>query len=221
MPYCQNCGAEVTGNFCPNCGTQAGVYNRPQENVYGNVYENAKIVPRYSAVHCVLAGWPGFTLIWTTLVMLGVCVAFIVKFSQENLWGDPLAQTLVPIWGIVSIGLIFVTYLFFRPGLKSIRKYTPKEAVGKTTRSFLLRSFLFILCLGLTLMGCVYIIGIFLRVWRLVTWATTPRVDEYTAIVNGENIAVVKYIDPTLYGDGQIRYIYKDKDSNVYRPPLC
>ena len=30
-----------------------------------------------------------------------------------------------------------------------------------------------------------------------------------------------KNIDPTLYGDGQIRYIYKDKDSNVYRPPFA
>lgn len=208
MPYCQNCGTELFGNVCSKCGTQLGApvyYQRgPIE------HDNANVKPRYGVGAMVLAGYLGFIFLMATLI---ISITFTVYFFCGTLnFGEYLG-------GLVgSLCVFFITFLFYLPGIRSICRRSPKGTRAKTLRSFFVKSLLFVPAWGITIMSCVYIIGIFLKAWRLGLWATRANPDEYTAFVNGKKIAVIQCIDRTTYSDGVVRYIYKDANGEIYRP---
>ena len=208
MPYCQNCGTELTGSFCPNCGTQAGVHTSYNRGPI--IHENADVKPRYGAGAMVLAGYLGFIFLMTALI---VFIVFTINFLGGTLTFGEYFGALVG-----SVCVFAIAYLFYLPGIRSIRKRSPKGTAMKTFRSFFGKSLLFVLAWGITFMGCVYLFGIFFKVWRLGLWATRPNPDEYTAFVDGKKIAVIKCVDKTVYSDGVVRYIYKDANGEIYRP---
>ena len=78
--FCQKCGTEVTGAFCPNCGTAAGAAGVSEDQII--VHENAIVKPRYKTSHIVLAGYLGLTFLITTLVAVGMFVVFFFKLFE-------------------------------------------------------------------------------------------------------------------------------------------
>ena len=80
MPYCQNCGAEISGNFCPNCGAQSGSVATPLPKLV--IHENAVVKPRYSTGALVLAGYLGFIFLMTFLIIF---ITFTVYFLGGTL----------------------------------------------------------------------------------------------------------------------------------------
>lgn len=210
MPYCQNCGAEAAGNFCPNCGAQTGTAAPAAPQLI--IHENVDIKPRYSVGAMVLAGYLGFVFLITAVIMLICGVVFLFNF--EFSFGEKL------IFPIAAAALFGVAYLLYLPGIKSIRNNSPEELVGETLWSFFRKSLVFIFVWGVTMAGCVYIIGLFFKVWRLGLWASCPNADQYTAFVNGEKIPVTRYIDDIPYGGGRSKYIYQDANGEFYRPAV-
>lgn len=204
MPYCQNCGTEVTGNFCPNCGTETGTVTPPFPQLI--IHENAVVKPRYGTGSLLLAGWLGLGLLIGTLAFFiyGVLIA-------PGSFGDKLGMLV----GCLITG--FLTYLCYLPGIRSIRKTAPK---GEFFKSFFLKSLVFIFAWGVTFAGCVYIIGIFFKVWRFGLWASHPNNDQYTAFVDGEKIPVTRYYDDLSDYGARGDWVYRADNGEFYRPPV-
>jgi hypothetical protein len=205
MPYCQNCGTEVTGRFCPNCGAEGG--NLTPEFV---IHKNVEIKPRYNVGVTLLAGWLGWA---------GIYMMFLPLIGLSVIGSNPSAEEVAIYLGVFLLGVVW-TVLCYLPGINMIRKRTPKELVGKTIRSFIIRSLLFIICWGISLAGVFYIIGIFLKSWRLGLWASRPKFEEYTAFYNGEMIPVTKYYDDLPDYGPKGEYVYMDANGVFYRPPV-
>lgn len=212
MSYCQNCGTQVNGNFCPNCGTQVG-YAMPVTSIptmpMPVIHKDAVVKARYNTFSIVLAGWMGLACLIMTLVFFiyGVLIA-------DGTVGDKIGFV---IGTLVCGGL---TYLCYLPGIHSIRKYSPEGTALATFKSFFVKSLLFFFAWGVTLAGCVYIFGIFFKVWRFGLWASKPNDDEYTAIVNGEKIAVTKYYDDLPDYGARGDWVYRDDNNEFYRPAV-
>lgn len=51
--YCKNCGKEVNGDFCPNCGTKSGNNNQPITSQPVNNTQNPRI-PHYIVLQVIL-----------------------------------------------------------------------------------------------------------------------------------------------------------------------
>ena len=206
MARCQNCGAEVSGSYCPNCG-----FFGPGNYDYDlTILKNVDVKPRYTFWTILLAGWLGWGGIFTTLIG-GI---YGLTMLSEDITSTLMCLPFV----LIGLGIIALAYL---PGIKMIRKRTPKELVKKTTKSFVIRALTFMFCWGVSLAGVFYIIGIFLKSWRLGLWASRPKWEEYTAFYNGRMIPVTKYEDdlPLEYGP-KGEYIYMDADGVFYRPPV-
>ena len=205
MPYCQNCGTEVTGNFCPNCGTESG--SRTPDLI---IHKNVEIKPRYNVGVTLLAGWLGWA---------GIYMMFLPLIGLSVIGSNPSAEEVAIYLGVFLLGVVW-TVLCYLPGINMIRKRTPKELVFKTCVSFVIRSLLFIFCWGISLAGVMYIIGIFLKSWRLGLWASRPKFEEYTAFYNGEMIPVTKYYDDLPDYGPKGEYVYMDANGVFYRPPV-
>lgn len=213
MPFCQNCGTEVNGSFCANCGTQVGAAAPAYEQVV--IHENADVKPRYSVGALALAGYLGLTFLLTTVIVVVMMLAMGgTFFSEEGGLGGLLGFL---IGGALTGGLAYLCYL---PGLKMIRKRTPQEEVSKTIRSFFGKSLVFLIAWFVGIAGCVYIIGLFLKSWKLGLKVSQPKDDEYTAFVNGEKIGVIRLVDEEFSTPQKIRYIYMDDNGEFYRPSL-
>ncbi|MBR7122991.1 MAG: zinc ribbon domain-containing protein [Oscillospiraceae bacterium] len=207
MPYCQNCGTEVAGNFCPNCGAQTGTVTPPLPQLI--IHENAVVKPRYTTGALLLAGWLGLGLLIGTLTFFiyGVLIA-------PGSFGDKLGML------IACLITGFLTYLCYLPGIRSIRKTAPKGEFFSTFKSFFLKSLIFIFAWGVTIAGCVYIIGIFFKVWRFGQWASRPNDDQYTAFVDGEKIPVTRYYDDLPDYGARGDWVYRADNGEFYRPPV-
>lgn len=210
MPYCQNCGAEVAGNFCPNCGAHAGTVTPAAPQLV--VHENVVVKPRYSTVALVIAGYMGFIfLLAAVFVVIGAIVMFAnpdISFSEKFVF---------PICALLTFAMAFVFYL---PGIKSIRKYSPERMAMDAFKSFFWKSVGFVFLWGVTIAGCVYLIGIPLKVWRLGLWTSRPNDDHYTALVDGKKIPVTRYYDDLPYRGAKGKWIYRDDNGEFYRPPV-
>ncbi len=208
MPYCQNCGAEVEGNFCPNCGAQAGAVVSAAPTYV--IHENAVVKPRYTLGQIILAGYLGLTFIVMSIaVLLGGYLSGML---------DAKGYLGVTLGGIFCL---FLAFLCFLPGIRSICKHSPKNEVGATLKSFIGKSLLFIVAWGVTLMGCCYIIGIFFKVWRLGLWASGPNYYQYTAYVDGKKIPVARYYDDLPSNNTKRgKYVFKDNNGEFHRPPV-
>lgn len=214
--FCQKCGTEVTGAFCPNCGTAAGAAGVSEDQII--VHENAIVKPRYKTSHIVLAGYLGLTFLITTLVAVGMFVVFFFKLFELGFTSGGIGMLLGAAIGAAVCG--FLTFLCYNPGLKSIRQNTPKEEIKQTTKSFFIKSLIFIITWGFTLAGCVYIIGLFFKVWRVGLAVSRPKDNEYTAFVNGKKIPVFRIIDLEFSNHETTRYLYVDDNGEYYRPAL-
>lgn len=212
MPYCQNCGTEVNGNFCANCGVRIGsVAPTAPEPV---IHTGVKVKPRYGTGSLVLAGYLGFTFLLTSLIII-ITVAVV---SNEGRYYSGLG---LGDWLGLIVGEVFVlaiAFLCYLPGILSIRKRSPEGMAMQTFWSFFRKSLLFLICWAITLVGCVYIIGLFFGVWRLGLWASKPNEHEYTAFVNGKKIPVVRYYDDLPDYGATGKYIYRDANGEFYRP---
>ncbi len=208
MPYCQNCGAEIAGNFCPNCGAQAGAVVSAAPTYV--IHENAVVKLRYTLGQIVLAGYLGlvFLIAGVSLILTGL-LGGMLDFSG--------------LVGVIfgSIFCLFLAFLCFLPGIRSICKHSPKDEVGATLKSFIGKSLLFIVAWGVTLMGCCYIIGIFFKVWRVGLWASGPNDDQFTAYVDGKKVPVFRYLDDLPSKSAKRgKYVYKDDNGEFHRPPV-
>ena len=208
MPYCQNCGAEVAGNFCPNCGAQAGTVT-PAEPM-PIIHKDVDVKPRYNTVSLAIAGWLGFSCLIMTLVfiILGGVITAEATFSET-----------MAFW-VATLICAGLTYLCYLPGINTIRKYSPEGEVMSTFWSFFGKSFLIIFAWGVTLAGCVYIVGIFFKVWRFGLWASRPNDDQYTAFVDGKKIPVTRYYDDLPGYGPRGQWVYMDNNGEFYRPPV-
>lgn len=216
MPYCQNCGKEVYGNFCPNCGTPSGEINSLHDDYDAPTIVNGyEVHPLYKPGHMVLAGWLGIYGVIGAIASLFMAVGIL--FTASDATFAQTAGTLVG--GIVGCVVCAVLgFLCYLPALRSIRKYSPEGTAGKNFLRFFGKSLLFIFLWGVVIAGCMYIIGIFFKVWRLGMWVTCPKDTDYVAVVDGRNIPVDRYIDDLPYGYGQSKYCYMDADGVFYRP---
>ncbi len=207
MPYCQNCGAEVAGNFCPNCGTQAGAPAATIPQLI--IHENVEVKPRYGVGAIILAGWLGLAMLIATLAFFIYGVLIV-----EGSFGDKIGMVIATAFCAVF------TYLCYLPGIKSIRRTAPEGEFMDTLKSFFVKSLLFFFAWGVTLAGCVYIFGIFFKVWRFGLWASRPNDDQYTAFVNGKKISVTRYYDDLPDYGARGDWVYRDENGEFYRPPV-
>lgn len=210
MPYCQNCGSEVAGNFCPNCGAQAGsiVHTTPQFIIH----KDADVRPIFSTGSLVLAGYLGSTFLIATVSSLIMGIIFALDP------GITFAEKLIsPIVSLIALG---ITALLYLPGINSIRKHAPEGEAMTAFWSFFRKSLAFIFCWGITLMGCVYIIGILFKVWRLGMWAACPNANQYVVFKDGKKIPVTRYYDALDGYGARGKYIYQDANGEYYRPPV-
>ncbi len=212
MPYCQNCGTQVEGNFCPNCGAQVGTVNPPEPEFV--IHENAKVKARYTTGQILLSGYFGAGFLFFAIGML---IGFFVTIF--NSWAD--FPTGMAYLGIAAM-CAFISFLGYLPAFFSIPKRCPKGMVASTVASFFVKTLLVIFAWGVTLAGCVYIIGIFFRVWRFGIWAATPNANQYTLFTeDGEKVPVVRYIDDLPFkGAERGKYVYRDENGEFHRPPL-
>ena len=210
MPYCQNCGTEVNGNFCPNCGIQTGsVAPTAPEPV---IHTGVKVEPRYSTGALVLAGYLGNGFLMTSLIAF---ILFTVHFlGGSSNFGEWLAAM------VGSVCILAIAFLCYLPGILSVRKRSPEGMEMRTFWSFFRKAILFPACWTFTLAGCFYIIGLFFRIWRLGLWASKPNDNEYTAFVDGKKIPVVRYYDDLSDYGASGKYIYRDANGEFYRPPV-
>lgn len=208
MAFCQNCGTEVQGSFCPNCGTQVGnAGNVPQSTVYNNVTVKA----RYGVGSIFLFAY--FGMVFLIFGFLFFLVSLGDLFTRD--FSFSLIVNSIGMLIIAAIGL-----LFGLPGFRSIRKNTPKELIGKTTRSFIIRSVFFLIAWAVSIVCCMFLIGLVLRAWRIGLAVSKPKDDEYTVFMNGEMIPVTRIADWEYSTPNMIRYMYVDANGTYYRPAL-
>lgn len=150
--------------------------------------------------------------------MFAGIILVIIAFSVIVGGGQPISYLFPFLLG--GAFCVAISYLFYLPGLKSIRQNTPKEEIKSTTRSFFVRSLLFILGWYVAIIGCLTLIGLFLRAWRLGLSVSKPKDSEYTAFVNGKKISVFRIIDLEYSNHETTRYIYVDDNGEYYRPSL-
>lgn len=212
--YCVNCGTEVPGKFCPNCGTpvNATLQPAPQPQVDAPIiHENATVKGRYNAGVLFLAAYLGIVFL---IMFVAFFVGMLVNFS-DILQNNELFSFIGTL--LLCLGMLFLCYL---PGIRMICKRSPKGTVSKTLVSFVFKSIWFPFAWAITIMGCSFLVGIILRVWRVGLSASRPKDTEYTAFVDGEKIAVTRLIDTEYSTFDKIRYIYVDQNGEFYRPSL-
>jgi hypothetical protein len=206
MPYCQKCGAEISGNFCPRCGAQAGYAASSTPGLI--IHENAVVKPRYNPFSMVIAGWIGLCCLVLTLVF------FIGSFTCLPDFGEMMKCLFASLFGA---GLTFLCYL---PGISTIFKRSPKGTAISTFLTFFGKSLIFIIAWGITLAGCVYIIGIPFKIWRLGLWVSLPNDNQYTAFVDGKKISVTRLVDDLPDFGARGKWVYQDRNGEFYRPPV-
>jgi len=119
-----------------------------------------------------------------------------------------------------DVCVLAIAFLCYLPGIHSIRKRSPEGMAMRTFWSFFRKTLLFVVCWFVAIAGCVYIIGLFLRSWRLGLWVSKPNDNEYTAFVDGKKIPVVRYYDDLSDYGARGKYIYQDANGEFYRPPV-
>ena len=210
MPYCQNCGAEVAGNFCPTCGAQSGsvLPNMPKLIIH----EGAIVKPRYSTGAMVLAGYLGFCFLLMFLV-------FFIAYTVHLLGGT---MSIIEYLGaLVACAILFgIAFLCYLPGINSIRKRSPEGMAMRTFWSFFGKTLLFVICWFVAITGCVYIVGLFCKSWRLGLWVSRPNNDQYTAFVDGKKIPVTRYYDDLPDYGARGKWVYRANNGEFYRPPV-
>ncbi len=215
MSYCQNCGAEVSGNFCPNCGSGINSANA-SNNIplfHGKpVRENTTVKSCYKVFHVVLGAimfmYGGFIGALT----IGTYFSFLVS--------DGFSILITAFCGVlVAMSGLFLFIGYF-PGIRYIRKNTPKEDVGKTIKTFVFKTVIGMPSFAVSFVGCAFIVGIILRVWRIAGKTFSPKPCNYTAFVDGEMISVTRMVDTEFSSYDEIRYIYMDCEGNLYREPM-
>ncbi len=208
MSYCQTCGNEVSGNFCQNCG--AAINITPSFSAKEIVKENTTIKARYKAVHVILAAYFGFFgLIVAFISVMGVFVAL-----GAGSFGATIGMILSICFGLS------ITFLAYRPGMRSIRKNTPEEELSKVRKCFIKKTIIALPALAVSIMGCAFIVGILLGAWRIAVKACSPRPIDYTAFVDDKKITVIRTVDSTFSSYDNIRYIYIDREGNRYRETM-
>lgn len=208
MPYCQNCGTESNGNFCPKCGAQAGAVISTTPQLV--IHKDADVKPRYSTGAIVLAGYLGLGCFLATLFFLGVVFSAPTSMKSSD----------VLVFLLVTLFLLTITTLCYFPAIKSIRKRSPEGMFAKTLTSFLIKSFLFLICWSIAIVGSMFIIGLFFGVYRVGLWVSKPNADEYTAFVDGKKIPVTKLYDNLPDYGPKGEYVYQDENGEFYRPPV-
>lgn len=206
MSYCQNCGAEVHGNFCPNCGTQVGTPGRVSQRVI--IHENSDVKPLFSLGHMILAGYLGVGFMGGAFIWLALMLPEMSTFT-------PFEQMLAGIGALFFLGMAILSYL---PAIKAICQRAPEGKVMKYLGSFFVKSVLFLFSWCLTIALCVYIIGIFFRVWRFGMWTTYPAANQYVVFKDGKKIPVTRYEDNLIGYGANTDYIYQDANGVYYRP---
>ncbi len=211
MPYCQHCGTEVTGNFCSHCGTQVGAAAPATPRFI--IHENAVVKPRYSTLSLIIAGYLGFTTLLASI--LAVVGGIYIYTATPDITFENVLSMLIAL--LISFAM---AYLFYLPGIHSIRKYSPKGMARDAFKSFFWKSVGFVFLWGVSFAGCVYLVGIPLKVWRLGLWTSRPNDDHYTAIVDGKKIPVVRYFDDLPCRGKRGKWVYQDEKGEFYRPPV-
>ena len=206
MSYCQKCGAEVSGNFCPECGTQVGTAGRVSQQII--IHENCDIKPIFDLKHMILAGYLGLGFLGATLIFLAVAIPELGGFTPIEV----LATFLIIAF------FFFLAFLAYLPGIKAVCKRSPKGKVRKNLNSFLIKSVLFLFSWCLTITLCVYLVGIIFRIWKFGMWTTYPRADQYVVLRDGQKIPVTRYEDNLIGYGANTGYIYQDAKGVYYRP---
>ncbi len=203
MPYCQHCGAEVTGHFCANCGAQLGSVARAG-GANHVIHRNTDVKPIFGTGSIIVASYFGLPcLVVATIFAYILFKDYYFEFTST----EKLLALLFPLF---YVGIAFLAYL---PGLKRIRKRAPKGAAKAALRTFLIKSTFCLFFWAITLVGCVYLIGIPFKIWRIGIWASYPNADQYVAFVDGKKIQVTTEYDEFYEG-----VLYQDPKGVYYRP---
>ncbi len=221
MAFCQNCGNEVSENFCPNCGANTNSspetitppFGSPRPAPYAGrtIIEDAEIKARYHAGHMALA-YPG--LLFTVFFLVSaIWMPLSLDFS-----GDVGLQLGLMFCFIIGFGLMAIAFMAW-PVL-SIFKKSPKGEKIKTFIAYIFKSILFYLAWIVSCACCVYIIGLFFGAWRIGVSASKPLDKHYTVFIDGKKIGVERKVDHEYTTPFETHYIYEDADGILYRPPL-
>ncbi len=215
MSYCQNCGSEVSGKFCANCGSPMNAIdaNTGVSMLYGRaVRENTTVKPCYKVFHVILGAF--MFLYGAAISALAIGTFFSFLFTDGFAF-----DIFVFCCAILVFGLFFLFIGYF-PGIRHIRKNTPKEAVAKTIRTFVFKTIIGVPAFAVSFIGCAFIVGLILRVWRIAGKTFSPKPCNYVALVDGKSISVTRMVDTEFSSYDSIRYIYVDSVGNLYREPL-
>ncbi len=215
MSYCQNCGTEVNGNFCSNCGSAVNAVNVASNisNLYGKpVRENTTVKSCYKTFHVVLG-----SIMWLygasiTAIVIGALISMAVR-------GDLSFGILVACSAMLVFPAIFFFIGYF-PAIRYIRKNTAKDEISKTIKSFVFKTIIGMPAFAVSFVGCAFIVGIILRVWRIAGKAFSPKPCNYTAFIDGEKVSVTRLVDTEFSSYDNIRYIYMDREGNLYRETM-
>lgn len=95
---CQNCGANVEGNFCPVCGTPraAGTIYPPQQPQQQPYSQRPVVPPVTDAYQPITRKWWFWVLIVVTLIALFITSQMIAPKSVSTDKGETLSQAQLP-----------------------------------------------------------------------------------------------------------------------------
>ena len=119
MPKCFNCGAEFTGNFCPDCGLPAdnslptpapipepAPNPGPQPYAPPPVYNNITVANNNTTS---TGGWFGWQLLEALLPIIGIILMLCVS-NDDSVKNYAKARL---IWCAVAIVLVFIIIIPF------------------------------------------------------------------------------------------------------------
>ena len=205
MPQCQHCGAEINGNFCANCGAQLGSVQRTGYSKYV-IHRNVDVKPIFGTGSIIVASYFG-----VPFIVIAAILAYIMfkDYYYEFTTTEKFLGLLFPLCCLT------ISFLGYLPGLKRIIKRAPKGAAKAALKTFLLKSTCCLFFWAITVTGCVYLVGIPFKIWRIGIWASYPNNDQYVAFVDGKKIQVTT--DNDEYYEG---VLYQDKNGAYYRPVI-
>lgn len=210
--FCRNCGIEMPEEqkFCSNCGSPAaGASGAPvfinviKTGPYGNVCEHADIRGRYKLKHLLLGGYVG--LIGLILILSSLIVLFTTGI-------ETLSAALL----LCAIGAA-IAFASFLPGFLHISKNTPEDEVVRTCVAYVFKCVSFFFLWGISIVACLYIIGLVFKAWRIGLNASRPNASHYTLFQDGKKTTVTRMEDAEMSTFDRTRYIYMDANGKYYR----
>lgn len=164
-------------------------------------FGNVTVLPWFTPRQIALAGGPGILFFASGILWAVLCGAGVLPL--------PIGIAATAACGVFSV-------LCFLLGIRSLLTVPPRGCRKAAFFSFLQKCILFLPAWTICAVGCVFVVGLFCKAWRLGTAASLPPKDCHTAFPDGRKVQVTRIRDAS----NPHRPLYQDAAGNLYRPPL-